>query len=152
MFPLSADESAWSIEEAVNLINADACDMCHLAPDRIGGFRKAMQFRALMDAHKMDYAICTYNAPGINHAVISHFAASCTKRGPICDELGTIFMFTGGTDTDHINRPDMVKEINSRIIDGVAYAPKGPGLGIELDDTLVESYVTEGLQPIVVAR
>lgn len=148
--PIVADESAWSIEEAVNLIHAGACDMCHLAPDRVGGFRKSLQFRALMDAHKMDYAICTYNAPGINHAVISHFAASCTKRGSICDELGTIFMFTGGTDTDHIVRHDMVKEINSRIINGIAYAPKGPGLGIELDDELVASYVTVGTQPVII--
>lgn len=148
--PIVADESAWSIEETVNLINANACDMCHLALDRIGGFRKGLQFRALMDAHKMDFAICTYNAPGINHAVISHFAAATTKRGPICDELGTIFMFTGGTDTDHINRRDMVKQINSRIVNGVAYAPVGPGLGIELDDELVASYVTEGVAPVVI--
>lgn len=148
--PIVADESAWSIEETVNLINADACDVCHLALDRIGGFRKALQFRALLDAHRMDYAICTYNAPGINHAVISHFAASCSKRGPICDELGTIFMFTGGTDTDNIDHPDIVKEINSRIIGGVAYAPKGPGLGIELNDELVEAYVTEGLSKVII--
>ncbi len=103
-----------------------------------------------LDANHMDYAICTYNAPGINHAVISHFAASCSKRGPIVDELGTIFMFVGGTDTDHIERPDMVKELNCRIIDGIAYAPKGPGLGIELDDDLVRSYITEGVGPIVI--
>jgi L-alanine-DL-glutamate epimerase-like enolase superfamily enzyme len=148
--PIVADESAWSIEETVNLIHADACDICHLALDRIGGFRKALQFRALMDAHKMDYAICTYNAPGINHAVVSHFAASCSKRGPICDELGTIFMFTGGTDTDHIERPDMVKVINSAVIGGVAHVPKGPGLGIELNDELVASYVTEGLHTVVI--
>lgn len=148
--PIVADESAWSIEETVNLINADAIDMAHCALDRIGGFRKGLQFRALMDAHHLDYAICTYNAPGINHAVISHFAASCTKRGPICDELGTIFMFTGGTDTDHIVRKDMVKEINSKIINGKALAPKGPGLGIELDDELVNSYIPEGMQVITI--
>lgn len=148
--PIVADESAWSIEEIVNLINAEACDICHLALDRIGGFRKSLQFRALMDAHKMDYAICTYNAPGINHAVISHFAASSSKRDTICDELGTIFMFTGGTDTDHIEKPDMVKQLNSRIINGIAYAPKGPGLGIELNELLVASYVTEGLQPLII--
>ena len=148
--PIVADESAWSVDELVALINADACDMCHLALDRIGGFRKALQFRALLDANHLDYAICSYNAPGINHAVISHFAASCSKRGPIVDELGTIFMFVGGTDTDHIEKPDMVKEINSRIIGGVAYAPRGPGLGIELDNELVDSYITEGVNPIVI--
>jgi L-alanine-DL-glutamate epimerase-like enolase superfamily enzyme len=148
--PIVADESAWSIEETVNLINANACDICHLALDRIGGFRKALQFRALMDAHRMDYAICTYNSPGINHAVISHFAASCTKRGPIVDELATILMFTGGTDTDHIIRPDITKKINSRIVDGTAYAPKGPGLGIELNEELVKSYLTMGVSPIVI--
>lgn len=148
--PIVADESAWSIEETVNLINANACDICHLALDRIGGFRKALQFRALMDANHMDYAICTYNSPGINHAVISHFAASCTKRGPIVDELATVLMFTGGTDTDNIVRPDMTKEINCRIVNGTAYAPKGPGLGIELNEELIQSYITPGVSAITV--
>jgi L-alanine-DL-glutamate epimerase-like enolase superfamily enzyme len=44
----------------------------------------------------------------------------------------------------------MVKEINSRVIGGVAYAPKGPGLGIELDDEVVASYLTDGVSPITV--
>jgi L-alanine-DL-glutamate epimerase-like enolase superfamily enzyme len=148
--PIVADESAWSIDELVALITAAACDICHLALDRIGGFRKALQFRAMLAANHMDYAICTYNAPEINHAVISHFACACSKRGPICDELGTIFMFLGGTDTDHVERRSMVKEINSRVIGGVAYAPKGPGLGIELDDEVVASYLTDGVSPITV--
>ena len=148
--PIVADESAWSIDELVALINADACDMCHLALDRIGGFRKALQFRALLDANHMDYAICSYNGPGINHAVISHFAASCSKRGPIVDELGTILMFVGGTDTETIEKQDIVKELNSQIINGIAYAPKGPGLGIELDDDLVNRYITKDVCPVII--
>ena len=59
-------------------------------------------------------------------------------------------MFTGGTDTDHIVRKDMVKEINSKIINGKAQVPKGPGLGIELDDELVNSYIPAGMQVITV--
>jgi L-alanine-DL-glutamate epimerase-like enolase superfamily enzyme len=148
--PIVADESAWSVEELVALINANACDMCHLSLDRIGGFRKALQFRNLLDAFNMDYAMCTYNSPGLNHAALTHFACTCNKRGPIVDELATILMYTGGTGTEQIVNPDITREINAPIIGGIVQTPKGPGLGVELNQELVQKYLTVGLSSVTV--
>ena len=148
--PIVADESCWSIDELIALINANACDMCHLALDRIGGFRKAMQFRNILDAFHIDYAMCTYNSPGLNHAALTHFACTCSKRGPIIDELGTILMFTGGTGTDNIINPDITEEINAPIVNGIVQAPKGPGLGVKLNEALVHKYTSDGLSAIVI--
>jgi L-alanine-DL-glutamate epimerase-like enolase superfamily enzyme len=148
--PLIADESAWSIPEAYRFIQAGAVDMFHLALDRIGGFRKAIQFRALADAANLDYAISTYNGPGLNHAAACHFAISCSKRGAISDQLANVLMYTGGTDTQNIVRSDITKEINSKIENGYVLPPKGPGLGVELNEKLVKEYITDGISSIVV--
>lgn len=148
--PLIADESAWSIPETYRLIQAGAVDMFHLALDRIGGFRKAIQFRALADAANLDYAISTYNGPGLNHAAACHFAISCSKHGKILDQLANVLMYTGGTDTQNIVRQDITKEINAKIENGYVLTPKGPGLGVELNEDLVKEYVTAGLSRIIV--
>jgi L-alanine-DL-glutamate epimerase-like enolase superfamily enzyme len=148
--PLIADESAWSITETYALIKAGAADMFHLALDRIGGFRKALQFRAMVDAAHLDYAISTYNSPGISHAAATHFAISCTKRNEILDQLGNVLMYTGGVDTSSIVRPDITKEINAKIEKGYALPPKGPGLGIELNEDLIKKYITPGMSPLVI--
>lgn len=36
------------------------------------------------------------------------------------------------------------------IEDGVLYAPKGPGLGIELNEQMVKRYLATDINPIVV--
>jgi len=148
--PLVADESAWSIQETYALISRRAVDMFHLAPDRIGGFRKSLQFRALVDAAHLDYAISTYNSPGICHAAATHFGISCSKRTQVLDQLANILYFTGGTDSKKISRKDITKEINARIENGFVHVPRGPGLGIELNEDLVNEYLTPGISKIVV--
>lgn len=148
--PLVADESAWSIQETYALMQRRAVDMFHLAPDRIGGFRKSLQFRALVEAAHLDYAISTYNSPGICHAAATHFAISCSKGTRVLDQLANILYFTGGTDSKKIVRPDITKEINARSEGGFVHVPKGPGLGIELNEDLVNKYLTPGVNKIVV--
>jgi L-alanine-DL-glutamate epimerase-like enolase superfamily enzyme len=148
--PLVADDSAWSIQEAYALIQRRAVDMFHLAPDRIGGFRKCLQFRALVEAAHLDYAISTYNSTGISHAAATHFAIACSKRAQILDELGNVLYFTGGTDSKAIIRPEITKEINAPIEKGFVFVPKGPGLGIDLNEDLVNQYLTPGLNRIVI--
>jgi len=148
--PLVADDSAWSVKEAYTLIQRRAVDMFHLAPDRVGGFRKSLQFRALVEAANLDYAISTYNSTSICHAASTHFAISCSKRPQILDELANVLYYTGGTDSKAITQMDVTREINAPIENGFVLVPKGPGLGIELDEDQVREYLTPGLAKIVV--
>ena len=146
--PLVADESAWSIIETFKLIKQRAVDIFHCAPDRIGGFRKSLQFRALVEAADLDYAISTYNSTAISHAAATHFAITCTKRSEILDELANVLYFTGGIDSKVIEKPSITKEINATIENGFVQVPKGPGLGIEINDDLVRQYQTPGVDLI----
>jgi L-alanine-DL-glutamate epimerase-like enolase superfamily enzyme len=146
--PLAADASAESVEEAYNVIKQNAADIFHTLMGRIGGFRRSLQFTNLVDAANLDYAICVLGN-GIEHAAGAHFAVSRAKRGRVLDELGLLFYLYGGTETKEITT-DVTKEINGTIENGYLYPPKGPGLGIELDERQVSRYLASDTHTIVV--
>jgi L-alanine-DL-glutamate epimerase-like enolase superfamily enzyme len=146
--PLAADASADSVGDAYNLIKQDAADIFHALMGRIGGFRKTLRFTNLVDAANLDYALCVLGN-GIEHAAGAHFAVSQAKRGRILDELGLIFYLYGGTETKQITT-DVTKEINGTIEKGYLYPPKGPGLGIELNQDMVDRYLAADINKIVV--
>jgi len=146
--PLAADASADSVGDAYNLIKQDAADIFHALMGRIGGFRKTLRFTNLIDAASLDYAVCVLGN-GIEHAAGAHFAVSQAKRGRILDELGLIFYLYGGTETKEITT-DVTEEINGTIEKGYLYPPKGPGLGIELNQDMVDRYLAADTNTIVV--
>ena len=146
--PLAADASADSVGDAYRVIKHDAADIFHALMGRIGGIRKTLQFTNLVDTANLDYAICVLGN-GIEHAAGAHFAVSRAKRGRILDELGLLFYLYGGTETKDITT-DVTKEISGRIEKGYLYPPKGPGLGIELNQEMVDRYRARDIDKIVV--
>jgi L-alanine-DL-glutamate epimerase-like enolase superfamily enzyme len=148
--PLAADASADSVGEAYKMIKEQAADIFHALMGRIGGIRKSLNYANLIDAANLDYAICVLGN-GIEHAAGAHFAVSRAKRARILDELGLIFYLYGGTETKEITA-DVTKEINGKIEKGYLYPPKGPGLGIELDEQMVKRYAAPGVNKIVVDK
>jgi L-alanine-DL-glutamate epimerase-like enolase superfamily enzyme len=146
--PLAADASADSVAEAYNVIKHDAADIFHALMGRIGGIRRSVQFANLIDTANLDYAICVLGN-GIEHAAGAHFAVSRAKRERILDELGLLFYLYGTTETKDITT-DVTKEINGKIEKGDLYPPKGPGLGIELNEEMVKRYLATDTSTIVV--
>jgi L-alanine-DL-glutamate epimerase-like enolase superfamily enzyme len=146
--PLAADASADSVAEAYNVIKHDAADIFHALMGRIGGIRRSVQFANLIDTANLDYAICVLGN-GIEHAAGAHFAVSRAKRERILDELGLLFYLYGTTETKDITT-DVTKEINGKIEKGYLYPPKGPGLGIELNEEMVKRYLATDTSTIVV--
>ena len=146
--PLAADASADSVDEVYSMIKQEAADIFHALMGRIGGIRKTLTYTSLVDAANLDYAICVLGN-GIEHAAGAHFAVSRAKRGRILDELSLIFYLYGGTETTNITT-DVTKEISGRIEKGYLYPPKGPGLGIELNEDMVNRYLAKDVGKIVV--
>jgi L-alanine-DL-glutamate epimerase-like enolase superfamily enzyme len=148
--PIAADASVDSVEEAYNMIKQGAADIFHTLMGRIGGIRKTLQFTNLVDTANLDYAICVLGN-GIEHAAGAHFAVSRVKRGRILDELSLIFYLYGGTESKDITM-DVTKEINGTIKNGYLYPPKGPGLGVELNQDMVNRYLASDANTIVVQK
>lgn len=146
--PVAADASAESVEDAYQVIKHDAADIFHALMGRIGGIRRTLQFVNLIDAAFLDYAVCTLGN-GIEHAAGAHLAVSRAKRGRVPDELGLIFYLYGGTETKDITT-DVTKEISGPIRGGFLYPPKGPGLGVELNEEMIDRYRPAGVDRIVV--
>jgi L-alanine-DL-glutamate epimerase-like enolase superfamily enzyme len=146
--PIAADASAESLGEAYTMIKAGAADIFHGLLGRVGGIRKLLQFTTLVEAANLDYAICVLGN-GIEHAAGAHFAVSRVKRGRILDEMSLILYLYGGTETKDITA-DVTKEINGKIEKGYLYPPKGPGLGVELNEEMVKRYHATDTATIVV--
>ncbi len=146
--PLAADASARSVVEAYTMIKQGAADIYHALLGRVGGLRLASKFTTLVEAASLDYAICSVGN-GIEHAAGAHFAVSRTKRENVLDELALLFYIYGGTETKEITT-DVTREINGRIEKGFLYPPKGPGLGIELNEEIIERRHAPGIHTIVV--
>jgi L-Ala-D/L-Glu epimerase len=146
--PLAADATADSVKEAYKVIKQDGADIFHTLMGRIGGIRKTVKYTNLVEAASLDYAICVLGN-GIEHAAGAHFAVSRSKRGRILDELSLIFYLYGGTETKEITT-DVTREISGRIEKGYLYPPKGPGLGVELNQEMVDRYLARDSNIIVV--
>lgn len=146
--PLVADASARSIVEVHSLIKQGAADIFHTLLSRVGGLRLASKYTTLIETANLDYAICSVGT-GIEHAAGAHFAVSRTKRERVLDELALILYIHGGTETKGITT-DVTKEINGKIEKGYLYPPKGPGLGIELNQDVIDRCLAPGTNKIVV--
>ena len=146
--PIVADASAQSVVEVYHMIKRGAADIFHTLLGRIGGLRKASQYTTLIESANLDYAICVLGT-GIEHAAGAHFAVSRTKREKVLDELGLVLYIHGVTETKGITT-DVTKEINGKIEKGYLYPPKGPGLGIELNQDIVNRHLASGINTIVV--
>lgn len=146
--PLVADLIARSVIEARNVLKRRAADSFHTLMGRTGGIRRALKYTTLIEVEDLDYQICALGT-GIEHAATAHFAVSRTKKERLNDELGLIFYLHGGTETDAITT-DITKEISGKIENGYLYPPKGPGLGIELNEEMVKKYQASDVNKIVV--
>ncbi|MBW1800100.1 MAG: hypothetical protein JRJ85_05150 [Deltaproteobacteria bacterium] len=147
--PLAVDEGAWSLNEASDVINRQAADIFHTVPSRVGGFTKTLKYRALIEANGLQTCVSAYNGPGLEHAASAHFIAATNKDPGFPEEpVGVLYLY-GGHSTDGISG-DIIKKISGRIKDGYIYKPEGPGLGVELDEEMVNKYITSGKSPVVI--
>ncbi len=146
--PLVADRDARSIDEAFHLIQHRAADSFHCLLGKVGGLRKAVKYANLIEAAGLDYQVCMMGT-GISHAAGAHFAVSLSKKEGFHDELGLILYTYGATETKDITT-DVTKEINGKIEKGYLYPPKGPGLGIELNEEMVKRYTSPGVNKSIV--
>jgi len=146
--PLVADRTLRSIADARELTQRRAADGFHLLMGKVGGLRKASKLSTVIEAADLNYQICALGT-GIEHAAGAHLAVSRLKGDRFLDELSLIFYLHGGIETKDITT-DVTKEMNGKIEKGYLYPPKGPGLGVELNEDMVKRYAASGVSTIMV--
>jgi L-alanine-DL-glutamate epimerase-like enolase superfamily enzyme len=123
--PIAADEACTDIRSALELIQADACDVLVVYPSEAGGLGKARQIGALADAAGKWCAIGSWAELGVATAGNLHVVASSSN-------------FPFASDTHYPLQEFDVLEERLEMSDGLVEVPRGPGLGVRLDPQEVE--------------
>ena len=123
--PVAADEACTDVRSALELIQADACDVLVVYPSEAGGLGKARQIGALADAAGKWCAIGSWAELGVATAGNLHVVASSSN-------------FPFASDTHYPLQEFDVLEERLEMSDGLVEVPRGPGLGVRLDPREVE--------------
>jgi muconate cycloisomerase len=126
--PLMADESIRDPRSAMAVIRHQAADIANVYVTEAGGLLKASRIFAMCEAAGMPCMIGSMPELGIGTAAQIHLGLAMTNLGPDSDTCGVLYH-----ETDLLARP-------LRIEDGFAYAPPGPGLGVEIDPAALERW------------
>jgi muconate cycloisomerase len=130
-FPIIADESVWSPQDASSLIKAGGADVLSVGVGKVGGFGPALKIAALAQKAGLSATVGSNLEMGIGTAAMIHLAMATSgiiaERFP-CDFIGPRFY-----------QADLLAEPLA-IQGGLARPSDGPGLGVELDEKNIERY------------
>ena len=126
--PVVADESAGTAEDAAAL--AGACDILPIYVGMSGGIAPARRIAAVATAFGLGWTLGSNMELGVAMAAHMHIAtATLGLDARVPTDILSPFYYEG----DILAEPLDIRA-------GVAVAPDGPGLGIELDEASLERY------------
>ena len=127
--PILADESVFSLKNALDVVRLRAADMASIKIMKPGGITRSKKVAAIFEAAGMScYAGAMWES-GIGMAASLHFAVSTPNIHYGSDYYVANFLLVD----DMIVTPLPMK-------DGHIFVPSGPGLGVEVDWAAVERY------------
>jgi muconate cycloisomerase len=126
--PLMADESVRTPRDAMEVVRRGAADIANVYVTEAGGLLNAGRIFAICEAAGMPCMIGSMPEFGIGTAAQIHLGVAMTNLGPDSDTCGVLY-----------HAEDLLTE-PLRIEGGYAYPPEGPGLGVEIDMTVLERW------------
>ena len=132
--PLSADEGVMTLQDARNLIQAEAVDIFSIKVTKNGGITPAKAICEFAAAHGVQVFFNSMIEEGITQAASLQIAATCSN---IVTTIGHAFFSPNRLQSDISNYHTFLKPE-----EGTVYVPQGPGLGIEIDQDALAGYRT----------
>ncbi len=131
---IEADESCFSIQDAMQLIRHEAVDVLNIKLGKAGGFHNARKIAALAEGAGLKCVLGTSYGLGVEIAAKTHLFASTQLVTDAVEftELGLHGNLLEGAWADRLALP-----LDD---DGCLPVPDGPGLGVALDWTQVEQH------------
>ncbi len=129
--PVMADESCYTLQDAMALARAGAADILSVYVGKGGGIGPARKIAAVAEAAGLTCTVGSNLEMGIASAAMAHLAASTTGIGAEefpCDILGPL-----AYEEDLLVEPLEVRN-------GAVRPPDKPGLGVELDEGKLARY------------
>jgi muconate cycloisomerase len=142
--PIMADESVWTPQDVLEIVERGAADMISLYTTKPGGLFKAKKVAAVAEAAGLPLNVNGSHETGVGNAANLHLVASTaavTEAGVF--PVTTIEGNEPTTMAGKMYLDDIVTQpFDYR--DGNLIVPSEPGLGIELDEEKVDRYRAEG--------
>ena len=142
--PIMADESAWTPQDVLEIVEREAADMISLYTTKPGGLFQAKKVAAVAEAAGLPLNVNGSHETGVGNAANLHLVASTAA----VTEAGVFPVTTlKGKEPTQMAGKMYLDDIVTHPFeyrDGNLVVPSGPGLGIELDENKVEIYRAEG--------
>lgn len=129
--PLMADESLHSVQDALALVQRQACDLFNIKYQRVGGLTHARKILAIAEAAGIRCMVGGELETGVGTAIGAHLMASSRLFTIPADLIGPVHY----TD-DILAQPFTVQG-------GYLTLPEGPGYGVALDDARMRRFTTQ---------
>jgi L-alanine-DL-glutamate epimerase-like enolase superfamily enzyme len=129
--PVIADESVYTAEDAAALARARAADVFSIYVGKAGGIAPAGKIAAVARNAGLAATVGSNLELGVASAAMIHLALATPGIAPEqfpCDIIGPLYY-----EADILREP-------LRLEGGRAFPPEGPGLGVELDEEMVERF------------
>ncbi len=138
--PVCADESCWTVSDAIDIIRHNAADFISIYTTKPGGLYPARKVAAIAEAAGIRCNVNGSGEFGVGNAANLHLA--CTGRNINMASVFPVTNIKGMEQTkvacrwyeDDIIKKPFVYE------DGSLVVPDGPGLGIEVDMEKIKKY------------
>lgn len=119
--PILADESLFTIHDAINLIRHKAADIFNIKIMKPGGLYPSLKIASAAEAADIPLSIGSMIETGVGTAAGAHFAAAVKNLEYPSDIKGPSLY------------RDCILQEPVKIERGYTYVPEGPGLGIDVD-------------------
>ena len=122
--PVILDESVWSPQAMMHLVEMGACDRIVMKLNRVGGFFPALQIVSICEAAGIGISVDTNPYTLIGDTAVCHMAAAIRNPYPVDCEGHVSFLSVGD---------DQLFRGGVEIAGGVARLSDAPGLGVDVD-------------------
>ncbi|HZW99582.1 MAG TPA: mandelate racemase/muconate lactonizing enzyme family protein [Trueperaceae bacterium] len=127
--PIALDESAYTPEDALEIVRRRAADVILVDPHQAGGLLPCKKAAAVAEAAAIPVGLHSGGELGLSMAAMLHLAASTPNM------LYAI-------DNQYLHNSDDIVTAPLAVEEGAFRVPEGPGLGVEVDEEKLERYGT----------
>lgn len=131
--PIALDESAYTMQDVLNIIRAEAADVVLLDPHQAGGLWRCRKAAAIAEAAGMPVTFHSGAELGISTAAYLHLAAATPN-----------LMLAVDNQYDTLTA-DLI-ETPHQLINGSMSVPTSAGLGVKLDTQKLQQYATDNIR------
>ena len=138
--PVMADESAWTAQDVLEIVERRAADIISLYTTKPGGLHRAMQVAAVAEAAGLRCNVNGSVETGVGNAANVQLAAAARAATLACViPVSTPAEQQRGQVAGIYYRDDLVAQ-PFHFEDGCVTVPSGPGMGVEVDEAKIARY------------